>query len=92
MMIRPRLPEATWIAFHTVAFAHWLTNFCAKPPRKGGWSWPRHERIVTRGLPRGRETMKGLLLAASRTVLVGVISLGVVTMARAEPAKGVTQT
>jgi quercetin dioxygenase-like cupin family protein len=34
--------------------------------------------------------MKGLLLAASRTVVVGVISLGVVTMARAEPAKGVT--
>ena len=34
--------------------------------------------------------MKGLLLAASRTVVVGVISLGVVTMVRAEPAKGVT--
>jgi quercetin dioxygenase-like cupin family protein len=35
--------------------------------------------------------MKGLLLAASRIVLVGVISLGVVvTIARAEPAKGVS--
>jgi quercetin dioxygenase-like cupin family protein len=34
--------------------------------------------------------MKGLLLAASPTVAVGVIFLAVVTIARAEPAKGVS--
>ena len=34
--------------------------------------------------------MKRLLCAASRTVVVGVLSLGLVTIARAEPAKGVT--
>jgi hypothetical protein len=34
--------------------------------------------------------MKRLLLAASQTVVVGAISLGLVTTARAEPAKGVT--
>ena len=34
--------------------------------------------------------MKNLLRAVSRTVVVGMISLGVMTIARAEPAKGVT--
>ena len=34
--------------------------------------------------------MKRLLFAASQTVVVGVLSLGVVTITRAEPAAGVT--
>src|ERR1700712_2524870 len=38
---------------------------------------------------RGYKTMKRLC-AASRAAVVGVISLGVATIARAEPPKGVT--